>query len=104
MAKILADHDIKKLIGSVIVDADDRYINPNGIELRLGEHVHFYSTGDRGKRNSLMALASKILRFSSSLISNCSTARMLTSVCLMPAWLSIGASVPNNKRSAPKNL
>ncbi len=49
MAKILADRDIKKLIGSIIIDAEERYINPNGIELRLGEHVHFYSTGDRGK-------------------------------------------------------
>ena len=49
MAKILADRDIKKLIGSVLIGAEERCINPNGIELRLGEHIHFYSTGERRK-------------------------------------------------------
>lgn len=46
MAKILADRDIKRLIGSVISDADSELINPNGIELRLGKDVHFHSTGE----------------------------------------------------------
>jgi len=46
MAKILADRDIKKLIGTVIRDADSQLINPNGIELRLGKDVHFHSTGE----------------------------------------------------------
>lgn len=46
MAKILADRDIKRLIGGVISDADSELINPNGIELRLGKDVHFHSTGE----------------------------------------------------------
>jgi deoxycytidine triphosphate deaminase len=46
MAKILADRDIRKLIGTVLIDADEKHINPNGIELRLGKHVHFHSTGE----------------------------------------------------------
>jgi len=46
MANILPDREIKKLIGSVLMGADERYINPNGIELRLGEHVHFVATGE----------------------------------------------------------
>lgn len=46
MAKILADHEIKGLLGSVLIDADENYINPNGIELRLGKHVRFHSTGE----------------------------------------------------------
>jgi deoxycytidine triphosphate deaminase len=44
MAKILADNDIKKLLGTVILNADERRINPNGIEIRLGRHVFFQST------------------------------------------------------------
>jgi deoxycytidine triphosphate deaminase len=46
MARILADRDIHKLIGSVLLDADERFINPNGIELRLGRHVLFHSTSE----------------------------------------------------------
>lgn len=46
MAKILADHEIKGLLGSVLIDADENHINPNGIELRLGKHVRFHSTGE----------------------------------------------------------
>jgi deoxycytidine triphosphate deaminase len=46
MAKILADRDIKKLLGTVLKDADERHINPNGIELRLGKQVRFHSTGE----------------------------------------------------------
>jgi len=49
MAKILADRDINNLIGSVLIGAEERYINPNGIELRLGEHVHFVATGESKK-------------------------------------------------------
>ncbi|MEM6999042.1 MAG: hypothetical protein AAF419_04305 [Pseudomonadota bacterium] len=44
MSKLLADRDIAKLIGTVLLDADERYINPNGIELRLGKYVFFHST------------------------------------------------------------
>jgi deoxycytidine triphosphate deaminase len=40
----LADREVKRLIGTVLVDADEIRINPNGIELRLGKHVHFHST------------------------------------------------------------
>ena len=46
MARILADHEIKKLFGSVLIDTGEKYLNPNGIELRLGKHVRFYSTGE----------------------------------------------------------
>jgi deoxycytidine triphosphate deaminase len=46
MAKILADHDIKRLIGYILLDADESLLNPNGIELRLGKHVRFHSTGE----------------------------------------------------------
>lgn len=46
MAAILADREIRKLIGSVLIGADANKINPNGIELRLGKHVHFHSTGE----------------------------------------------------------
>ena len=46
MARILADRDILKLLGTVILDADEQRINPNGIEIRLGKHVSFQSTGE----------------------------------------------------------
>jgi len=46
MARILADKDIRRLIGSVLVNADENLVNPNGIELRLGRHVLFHSTGE----------------------------------------------------------
>lgn len=44
MAKILADREIHRLIGTALIDAEQKNINPNGIELRLGKHVHFHST------------------------------------------------------------
>jgi len=46
MAKILPDKDIKKIIGTILLDANTELINPNGIELRLGKHIHFHSTGE----------------------------------------------------------
>lgn len=46
MARILADRDVKRLIGSVLLDADEKLLNPNGIELRLGAHVFFLSTSE----------------------------------------------------------
>jgi deoxycytidine triphosphate deaminase len=46
MAKILADKDIRKLIGTVILNADEQRINPNGIEIRLGKQVLFQSTDE----------------------------------------------------------
>jgi deoxycytidine triphosphate deaminase len=52
MARILPDREIKELIGSVLKGADKQYINPNGIELRLGEHVRFESTGEQMKLSS----------------------------------------------------
>jgi|GEM_PF-4193122 len=48
MARILADKDIKKLLGTVIVGAVEECLNPNGIELRMGKHVHFHSTAEEG--------------------------------------------------------
>jgi deoxycytidine triphosphate deaminase len=46
MPKILADRDIVKLFGTILIDADKEMINPNGLELRLGNAVHFHSTGE----------------------------------------------------------
>jgi deoxycytidine triphosphate deaminase len=46
MARILADKEIRGLIGSVFMDAEEHLLNPNGIELRLGKHVLFHSTGE----------------------------------------------------------
>jgi deoxycytidine triphosphate deaminase len=46
MAKILADSDIKKLLGTVILNGDEKRINPNGIEIRLGKNVLFQSTDE----------------------------------------------------------
>ena len=46
VARILADKDIKKLLGTVIENADPQRINPNGIEIRLGQHVLFQSTDE----------------------------------------------------------
>jgi deoxycytidine triphosphate deaminase len=46
MAKILADRDIRRLIGTVILDADEARLNANGIEIRLGKNVTFQSTGE----------------------------------------------------------
>lgn len=49
MAKILADRDIKRIVGHVLIDADEKLLNPNGIELRLGKHVRFHSTGEENE-------------------------------------------------------
>ncbi|MEW6669873.1 MAG: hypothetical protein AB1512_32085 [Thermodesulfobacteriota bacterium] len=49
MARILADKEIRSLIGTVLLNADEDFLNPNGIELRLGEHVLFHSTGEEKK-------------------------------------------------------
>jgi deoxycytidine triphosphate deaminase len=46
VAKVLPDREIKKLIGAVLIEADEKFLNPNGIELRLGKHVRFHSTGE----------------------------------------------------------
>ena len=46
LATILADKDIRRLLGTVIQNADEQRINPNGIEIRLGKHVLFQSTDE----------------------------------------------------------
>jgi deoxycytidine triphosphate deaminase len=46
MAQILPDREIRKLLKDVIAGGDPELINPNGIELRLGKHVRFLSTGE----------------------------------------------------------
>jgi deoxycytidine triphosphate deaminase len=46
MSRILSDREIKKLIGSVIQGADEKLLNPNGIELRLGDRIKFITTGE----------------------------------------------------------
>jgi len=49
VARILADKTIQSLLGSVLVNADAQLINPNGIELCLGKHVLFHSTGEEAE-------------------------------------------------------
>jgi len=56
MAKILADRDITKLLGTVILNADPDRINPNGIEIRLGKHVLFQSTDEEKELDAGMYL------------------------------------------------
>jgi len=46
VAKILADHEVRKLLGTVIVDGEEKRLNPNGIEIRLGKRVFFHSTDE----------------------------------------------------------
>lgn len=46
MAKFLADRDVRSLVGTAIIGASVEFLNPNGIELRLGEHVLFHSTNE----------------------------------------------------------
>ncbi len=46
MAKILSDRSVKRAIGKLILGAEEKYLNPNGIELRLGRHVKFVSTSE----------------------------------------------------------
>lgn len=44
MARILSDSEIKSLIGSVIINGDERYLDPNGIKIRIGKEIYFYSS------------------------------------------------------------
>ena len=46
VAKILPDKEVRKLLGTVILNADESRINPNGIEIRLGKSVLFQSTDE----------------------------------------------------------
>ena len=46
VARILPDKDVRKLLGTVILNADEGRINPNGIEIRLGKCVLFQSTDE----------------------------------------------------------
>jgi deoxycytidine triphosphate deaminase len=46
VAKILPDKEVRKLLGTVILNADEKRINPNGIEIRLGKSVLFQSTDE----------------------------------------------------------
>ena len=56
MAKILPDKEVRKLLGSVILNADEKRINPNGIEIRLGEAVLFHSTDEEKELGPAMFL------------------------------------------------
>ena len=47
MAKILPDKEIKKLMRTVLIGAEESQLNPNGVELRLGTRVKFQSTGEQ---------------------------------------------------------
>jgi deoxycytidine triphosphate deaminase len=46
MPKFLPDSEIRKLLGTVILDGSEERLNPNGIEVRLGTHVLFHSTDE----------------------------------------------------------
>jgi deoxycytidine triphosphate deaminase len=56
MARILPDREIRKLLGNVILNADETRINPNGIEIRLGKHILFQSTDEEKELSSGMFL------------------------------------------------
>src|SRR5260370_26504611 len=71
MAKILADRDIRRLLGTVILGADDAPINPNGLEVRLGKHVLFQSTTEEKELGPGMFL--KVLPGESVFISSLET-------------------------------
>jgi len=47
MARILSDREIKKLFGDVLIGADERFVSPNGIEIRLGKEIRFMSTNEK---------------------------------------------------------
>lgn len=61
MATILSDKELKKLIGSVIIDGDESCIRPNAYILRLGSDGEFknmnkpFSIGDKGKKGIKLA-------------------------------------------------
>jgi len=68
LAKILPDKEVKKLLGTVIFDADDKRINPNGIEIRLGRRVLFHSTDEEkelGADNFVKVLPGETVTISS---------------------------------------
>ena len=68
MAEILSDAQIRNLIGKVIINADENLINPNSIELKLGNEVLFHSTDEELKikeGNFLKILPGETLTFSS---------------------------------------
>lgn len=46
MARILPDRDVKKLLTCCILEGLESKLNPNGIELRLGQHIRYLSTGE----------------------------------------------------------
>ncbi|MGH9816712.1 MAG: hypothetical protein ACRD6I_11595 [Candidatus Acidiferrales bacterium] len=46
MAKILADHQIRNLLGSAILNASPDCVRSNSYELRLGKKVRFDSTSE----------------------------------------------------------
>jgi deoxycytidine triphosphate deaminase len=52
MARILADHEIKKILNLIIIGAEEKYMNPNGIELRLGKKVRFCFTEEEKELSS----------------------------------------------------
>lgn len=46
MGRILPDRDVKQLLAYSILGGLESQLNPNGIELRLGHHIRFLSTGE----------------------------------------------------------
>jgi len=68
LAKILSDKDVRKLLGTVILNADENRLNPNGIEIRLGKRVTFQSTEE--EKDLGPGLYLKILPGESAIISS----------------------------------
>jgi deoxycytidine triphosphate deaminase len=56
LSRVLADKEIRKLLGTVILNGEEDRINPNGIEIRLGRHVLFQSTDEEKALESDMYL------------------------------------------------
>ena len=49
MAELFNDHEIKKILGSVIKEGDERSVRPNSYVLRLGPTGEFLTTGKEFK-------------------------------------------------------
>src|SRR5438132_10110045 len=49
MARKLSDREIANLLEDVIEGGSKELLNPNGIELRLGDHVRYLSTSEQMK-------------------------------------------------------
>ena len=91
--RFLSDKDIKKLLTTVIADGDSKLVNPNGIELRLGRHVRFLSTGedrelDRGQFLRVGPVRQCSFPATNRVDFSAETVRKHFAGCMMMGWIS----------------